>query len=52
LNKQSHDLQQFMLRLPDGMRDDLRKRAELNGRSMNSEIVMILAAALYDGRRR
>lgn len=30
---------QFMLRLPDGMRDGLKKAAEENRRSMNAEIV-------------
>ncbi len=29
----------FMLRLPDGMRDKIKASAELNGRSMNGEIV-------------
>lgn len=36
----AHD--KFMLRLPDGMRDAISKRADANGRSMNSEIVQIL----------
>lgn len=30
---------QFPLRLPDGMRDDLKDAADKNGRSMNAEIV-------------
>lgn len=30
---------QFMLRLPDGMRDKIRTAAESSGRSMNAEIV-------------
>lgn len=30
---------QFMLRLPEGMRDRIAAEAEKNGRSMNSEIV-------------
>ncbi|MFC3528637.1 Arc family DNA-binding protein [Paracoccus mangrovi] len=35
---------QFIVRLPDGMRDRIKYAAEANGRSMNAEIV----AALYD----
>ena len=34
---------QFMLRLPDGMRDFIAEIAERNGRSMNAEIVTALA---------
>lgn len=30
---------QVKLRLPDGMRDDLKKEAKVNGRSMNAEII-------------
>lgn len=36
----------FTVRFPDGMRDEIAKRAEANGRSMNSEIVQILQDAL------
>ncbi|REF28678.1 Arc-like DNA binding dprotein [Xenorhabdus cabanillasii] len=39
----------FMLRLPDGMREHIAKRAEENGRSMNSEIVQILHDAIHGG---
>ncbi|MGJ0578482.1 Arc family DNA-binding protein [Xenorhabdus bovienii] len=39
----------FMLRLPDGMREAVAKRADENGRSMNSEIVQILQDALDTG---
>lgn len=35
----------FMLRLPDGMRERIRIEAELNGRSMNAEIVATLEKA-------
>lgn len=35
-------LDQFMLRLPDGMRDTLAKLADANGRSMNAEIIAAL----------
>ncbi|KLU14532.1 MULTISPECIES: Arc family DNA-binding protein [Xenorhabdus] len=36
----------FTVRFPDGLRDAIAKRAEENGRSMNSEIVQILQDAL------
>lgn len=39
---------QFNIRLPDGMRERLSDRAKANLRSMNSEIIMILASALGD----
>ena len=39
---------QFNIRMPDGMRALLAERARENFRSMNSEIVMILANALGD----
>lgn len=29
----------FMLRFPEGMRDEVKKAAEKNGRSMNAEII-------------
>jgi len=32
----------FMLRLPDGMRDRIKAAADLNGRSMNAEIIQTL----------
>ncbi|NMG39912.1 Arc family DNA-binding protein [Chelativorans sp. ZYF759] len=35
---------QFMIRLPAGMRDRIKKAAERSGRSMNSEIVTALEA--------
>jgi plasmid stability protein len=38
----------FIVRLPDGMRDALKARAAGNNRSMNAEIVAILAAAIGD----
>jgi hypothetical protein len=36
----------YVLRLPEGMRDRIRKVAEVNRRSMNSEIVYTLEQAL------
>ncbi|MCG3462733.1 Arc family DNA-binding protein [Xenorhabdus bovienii] len=39
----------FTVRFPDGLRDAIAKRAEENGRSMNSEIVQILQDVLDAG---
>lgn len=38
----------FMLRLPDGMRDRIRRLAEENSRSMNAQIVYMLEYAFDD----
>ena len=38
----SKQLDQFVIRLPDGMRDRIRRAAEANNRSMNAEIVATL----------
>jgi len=38
--------EQFQLRLPDGMRDDVAAVAARNGRSMNAEILHALAMHL------
>ena len=35
----------FMLRLPDGLRDRIKKKADVSGRSMNAEIVQVLEQA-------
>ena len=35
---------QFSLRFPDGMRDELKEAAKANGRSMNAEIIARLEA--------
>jgi len=37
---------QFVLRLPDGMREQIKEKAEANSRSMNAEIVAAIEAAL------
>lgn len=42
---------QFPLRLPDGMRDEIKASAERNGRSMNAEIVHRLEASVYGVQR-
>jgi hypothetical protein len=39
---------QFMLRMPDGMRDRIAAAARDNGRSMNAEIVSRLEESLED----
>jgi len=33
----------FMLRLPNGMRERIKRAADANGRSMNAEIVAVLS---------
>ncbi|WP_327211986.1 Arc family DNA-binding protein [Rhizobium beringeri] len=37
--------EQYIVRLPDGMRDKIKERAEHNQRSMNAEIVYQLSRA-------
>lgn len=39
------DLDKFVLRLPDGLRDRIKAAAEMNNRSMNAEIVTTLEGA-------
>lgn len=41
----SKQLDQFVIRLPDGMRDRIKAAAEANNRSMNAEIVATLEDA-------
>lgn len=43
---------QYMLRFPDGMRDELKRLAAENNRSMNAEIISRLEATLLDTNRR
>lgn len=46
----SRELDKVVVRLPDGMRDALKRAAEKSGRSMNSEIVERLQASIaYEG---
>lgn len=40
--------ERFQIRLPDGMRDRIKKLAAENGRSMNSQIVQMLEYAIDD----
>lgn len=44
----SEEQERFIIRMPDGMRDRLKARAEENGRSMNAEVVLILAERIRD----
>lgn len=44
----SKQLDQFVVRLPDGMRDRIKAAAEANNRSMNAEIVATLERAYPD----
>ena len=39
----------YQLRFPDGLRDRLRERADLNGRSMNTEIIAAIEEHLERG---
>ena len=41
----ARDDPQMKLRLPDDLRDRIRDRAELNGRSVNTEVLAALAKA-------
>lgn len=40
----------FQLRLPAGMKDDIRRMAEMDGISINSAIVQRLAKSLREDR--
>lgn len=48
----SRDLDKVIVRLPDGMRDDLKLMAEANKRSMNAEIVARLEESFRPPRQR
>jgi hypothetical protein len=45
------DADQYMLRLPPGLRDQVARRAAENGRSMNSEIIDAIEKHLRDADR-
>lgn len=38
----SRDLDKVIIRLPDGLKDRIRRAAEENGRSVNAELVLLL----------
>ncbi len=42
----SREYPQFKLRMPPEMRDKLKQRANMNGRSVNSELLQIIDDAL------
>jgi plasmid stability protein len=42
---------QYMVRLPDGLRSRIKRRAAVNGRSLNSEIVDAIERHLERGDR-
>ncbi|PHM46623.1 Arc family DNA-binding protein [Xenorhabdus miraniensis] len=46
----SQEMDRFNVRMPAGMRDEITKIAEKNGRSMNTEIVMMLQEAIDSAR--
>ncbi len=46
--KVGRDGDHFPLRLPAGFRERLKEVAAENGRSMNSEVVVLLKRALFD----
>ena len=46
-----HDRDRIIVRLPDGMRDDLAALAESNGRSMTSEVVAAIEKHLKGADR-
>jgi plasmid stability protein len=45
----SPDQDKFIIRLPDGMREQIREAAEANGRSMTAEIVARLRTTFEKG---
>lgn len=45
-NTASHHLDKFMVRFPEGLRDQLAAAARANRRSMNAELIIHLEAAL------
>ncbi|MBX8827998.1 Arc family DNA-binding protein, partial [Ochrobactrum sp. SFR4] len=44
----SRSLDKVIVRLPDGMRDQIKAHAEANNRSMNAEIVSLLSVAMFE----
>ncbi|MDE1492805.1 Arc family DNA-binding protein [Xenorhabdus bovienii] len=46
----SQEMDRFNVRMPAGMRDEITKIAEKNGRSMNTEIIMMLQEAIDSAR--
>ncbi len=42
--KSVREMDKFIVRLPEGMRDQIKKEAEKNHRTMNAEVVAVLEA--------
>ncbi|MDE1487655.1 Arc family DNA-binding protein [Xenorhabdus bovienii] len=47
----SQEMDRFNVRMPTGMRDEITKIAEKNGRSMNTEIIMMLQEGIDNALR-
>lgn len=45
------DIIPYSLRMPDSLKEKLSERAKKNGRSLNSEMVIILQAAVDEERK-
>lgn len=45
---ESRDLNKFLVRMPDGMRDRIAEAAKAGNRSMNAEIVARLEASFHE----
>jgi hypothetical protein len=48
--KPAHDLDKFVLRLPDGMRERIATEAKANARSMTHEIILRLQRSMDEDR--
>ena len=48
MSTSSRDADKFVVRLPDGMRDQITDVARTNGRSMNKEIIKRLERTLHE----
>jgi len=51
MNEQKYPSQlaeRFQIRMPDGLREQIRRHAEANKRSMNAEIISLLEMALWE----
>ena len=48
MSRKIPDTERYSLRLPSALRHELEERARAEGRSLNSEIVAILSAAVND----
>jgi hypothetical protein len=48
LKRPNRGSDQFIVRFPDGMRDEIARKAEENGRSMNAEVIARLGASFEE----